>query len=247
MKLDQQQQAQHLYFQTGMSKSEIAASVGISRRSLHYWIRQNNWDRLKASAETIPSFLAENCYQVIGNLTEHLLSEARIGQPVTYQEANTIHKLTLTIGKLKSRATLNESMELFGMLAERINAKDPALAAQIAPFLDEIVSGLAAPGHLQARPAKMNDLGFIPAEVNLTAAAEAILDREDETAWAEAADPHLVAQHTATLAPPTVKPKNTPASPTPLTTNKPPISQPAPVRGKPQAPHKAPRIFGRAA
>ena len=114
MKLEQQQQAQYLYFQTDLSKTEIAQSLHISRSSLHHWIRLNNWERLKKNADHMPSSLAENCYHVFGDLTDSLLSHERIGYPVTAQEANTMYKLVLTINKLKTRNTLNESMEMFG-------------------------------------------------------------------------------------------------------------------------------------
>ena len=75
MKTEQQQQAQHLYFQTDLSKSQIAETLGVSRRSLHYWIRQNDWERIKTSGQHIPSFLAENYYALIGGLMDEILLE----------------------------------------------------------------------------------------------------------------------------------------------------------------------------
>src|SRR4051812_23182116 len=128
MKLDQQQQAQTLYFQTDLSKTQIAEHLGISRRSLHYWIKQNNWERIKQNAQHIPSMLAENCYRLIGGLTEEILSPDRAGKPVTSQEASAIYKLTLTINKLKNRGTVNEHIELFGWFLDDIAARDPKLA-----------------------------------------------------------------------------------------------------------------------
>ncbi len=124
---EKQIQAKGLYFQTDLNKSQIADLLGVSRRSLHYWIRENNWDRLKRSATHLPAMLAENCYMIINQFTQQLLSENRIMRPVTHQEAETLHKLTLSIKKLKNHSTLNESMELFAHFMERINKKSPAL------------------------------------------------------------------------------------------------------------------------
>lgn len=112
MKQDQQQQAQRLYFQTDLTKTEIADALGISRRSLHYWVKDNQWDRLKKSAEHMPSLLAENCYLIMAKLQEHILSELRTMKPPTPQEINSLHKLTLTIRNLKGRSTLNETLEM---------------------------------------------------------------------------------------------------------------------------------------
>ena len=51
MKQEQQQQAQNLYFQTDLSKAEIASMLGISRRTLCYWVPDYNWDHIKKSAQ----------------------------------------------------------------------------------------------------------------------------------------------------------------------------------------------------
>jgi transposase-like protein len=109
-----QAQAQKLYFQSDLSKTEISEMLGIPRRTLHYWIREKNWDRIKRSAAQMPSLLAENIYHIIARFTQQLLGEDRINRPITRHEADTLHKLVLTISKLKARTTLNESMEMFG-------------------------------------------------------------------------------------------------------------------------------------
>ncbi len=162
MNNEKQQQAKGLYFQTDLTKTQIAELLGISRRSLHYWIRQNNWDRLKRAATHLPAMLAENCYMIINQFTTHLLSENRIMRPVTHLEAETLHKLTLSVKKLKNHSTLNESMEMFAHFMERINKKSPALAEQITPFVEEYVEDWAKINVHQFKPENFNDQGFIP-------------------------------------------------------------------------------------
>lgn len=173
-----------MYSQTGLSKSELAGQLGISRTTLHEWIRDNNWERLKKSGEFIPAFLAENIYQVIGNLTEHLLSEERIGKPVTMQEANTIHKLTLTIGKLKTRATLNENMETFAYFTEHLVNADFDLAKKLQPHINDFIHAQAAPAHKQYQPAKLDDIGYIPTPGPISQYLEKELDKDDLELWA---------------------------------------------------------------
>ena len=115
-----QAQAQKLYFQSDLSKTEISEMLGIPRRTLHYWIREKNWDRIKRSAAQMPSLLAENIYHIIARFTQQLLGEDRINRPITRHEADTLHKLVLTISKLKARTTLNESMEMFGTFNRQV-------------------------------------------------------------------------------------------------------------------------------
>jgi hypothetical protein len=185
MKTDQQQQAQHLYIQTDLNKSEIAKELGVNRRTLHNWIRQNNWDRLKKSGESIPSFLAGDCYQVFGNITNHLLSEERKDKPATPLEVNSMYKLILGINKLKGHPTLNENLETFGMFSEYLNSKSPDLAKNMQPIIDGFLATQAAPNHKQYKPTKLNDEGYIPTEDATTMEAEAKLDEEDILAWSQ--------------------------------------------------------------
>ena len=137
-------QAKNLYFQTDLSRSEIAEKVGASRTNIHFWIRQNNWDRQKQAAAHMPAMLAENVYYVIGRFTQQLMDEDRIMRPVTRHEADTLHKLTMTLNKLKNRSTLNESMEMFGIFMESVHDRNPELAQQIMPFVEEYIDNRSA-------------------------------------------------------------------------------------------------------
>ena len=185
MKLDQQQQAHRLYFQTDLSKTQIADAVGISRRSLHNWIRDNHWEQIKRNAEVIPSFIAENCYQVLGNLTGHLLSADRLGQPATIQEVNAIYKLTLTINKLKAKNTLNESMETLAWFTESVERKDPELAQKLQPHLDEYITARAAKGTTQYWQSKIAAVDKHTQPHTEATDAEMRLDMEDLMAWSQ--------------------------------------------------------------
>ncbi len=217
-----QAKAQKLFFQSDLSKTEISEMLGIPRRTLHYWIREKNWDRIKRSSAQMPSLLADNIYHIIARFTQQLLGEDRINRPITHKEADTLHKLTLTIGKLKTRNTLNESMEMFGLFMESVNQKSPEMAQQLVPFVDDYISGRAATNIQQFRPDNMNDLGLIPKqEANLT---EEQLDMQDIMAWTEADNPPvdlekleaLEEQHEAAIANGKISPA-TPPRPRPLT------------------------------
>ena len=185
MKLTEQQQAQFLYVQTDLSKTDIADQLAISRTTLHQWIRDNNWERLRRSGEFIPAFIAENIYQAIGNLSEHILSEERVGKPITLQEANTMYKLTLTIGKLKTRPTLNENMETFARFTEHLVNKDYELAKTIQPHINDFIHAQAAPTHKQYRPVKLDTDGYIPTPGPISQYFEKELDKDDYQIWAQ--------------------------------------------------------------
>lgn len=173
MNNEQKQQARHLYFQTNLSKTEIANYLNVSRRSVHYWIKEGNWERLKRSAEHMPAMLAENCYHIFSHLSEHLLSERRIMKPITYQEANTLHKLTITIKNLKNRQTVNESMEMLAYFMDGVNKKSPELAQQLMPHVEDYLTERAGIYPQHFLPEGFNEMGYLqektedPQEVKL--------------------------------------------------------------------------------
>src|ERR1700761_4721602 len=181
MNKEQQNKAKDLFFQTDASKTEIAEALSVPRRTLHHWIRQNNWDIQKQCAGTMPVFIAENMYQVLSDYTQQFLSPERKGEPITAKEANTIYKLTLTITKLKSRVTLNETMEMFGHFVDSMNIQNPELAGKILPYIEHHLSAHA--GHLrQFQPTDLSTRNqkLTPEQQQ----HEADLDRQDEAAWA---------------------------------------------------------------
>ncbi len=211
MKQEQQQQAQNLYFQTDLSKTEIASMLGISRRTMHYWAHDNEWDQIKKSAATMPSMLASNCYFIMAKMQEDILSEKRSDKAPTYQEVNALYKLTLTINKLQNRSPLNETLEMGTHFMEFVNQQSPEAADFIKPFIDGYITSRAKAQTKQFIPAK-NDRNT----TTETDEKEALLDLEDLKYWAEnpasvptAAEPEVTGKEEtgAKQAPQTKQPK----------------------------------------
>jgi transposase-like protein len=183
MKNDIRQQAQELYYQSGLTKSQIAAALGVSRRSLHYWIKEGNWDRLKASAEHMPSILAEKCYHIFSQTADSFLSEQRLTNPISHKEADTLYKLMLTIKQLKNRNTVSESMEMFALFQDRVKKENPKLAEEITPFIEEHLTARAAvtTGHIL--PEGFTPMGRLPFDHDINT-DEMALDNKDLCDWA---------------------------------------------------------------
>jgi hypothetical protein len=175
MKAEQQKQAESLYFQTSLTKTEIAQIIGISRRTLHYWVRHNHWDRIRENAEVMPLALAGNCYCILAKLQESILSPDRADKPVTLQEVNAMHRLTMTIGKLKDRATLNENLEMMTYFMEFVHSANPSMAEDLKPVVNDYIKSRAS---AQSMPI------MAPTSVKEDP-TEARLDLEDLAAWAQ--------------------------------------------------------------
>lgn len=147
-------QAQELYAQTALTKTEIAAALGIHRNTISTWVREGDWNRLKAAGQNLPSILAENCYHIMGHLTESYLSEWRLTDPITHKEADTLYKLACTIAKLRSRTTINETMEMMSAFTHDLRKQNRKLAGQLRPYVDKYL----------ARQAKISVASLVPGE-----------------------------------------------------------------------------------
>ena len=101
MKNEQQEEAKTLYFQTNMSKTEIAKATGVSRRTILRWCQQDNWETLRRSARHTPSLVAEKCYYLIDAFSSRLLQDPTF-TTINLKDAQTIHLLAASIKKLKN-------------------------------------------------------------------------------------------------------------------------------------------------
>lgn len=144
MNTELQTKARKLYFQSTLSKTEIATALGIPRRTLHHWIKEQNWEYQKQCASHMPVMIAEKCYNVLNHYADMLLAPERAGTLLSHKEADTIHKMTVSIGKLKTAATLNESMEMFSHFLASVNRSSPEMAKAIMPLVSGYVATAAS-------------------------------------------------------------------------------------------------------
>lgn len=139
MKNQQHQAARELYFNTNLSKTDIAEKLNVTRRSIYQWSIDGDWDKLRQSARHMPAILAEKCYYLIGHIADQLLAESNF-EPITPAQVNMLHKLTLTVKNLKRGTTVADNMESFTHLLDRINHKDPELAEKVAPHVNDYIT-----------------------------------------------------------------------------------------------------------
>ena len=137
MKSAEREQAQYLYFQTDYTKGQIAEMLKVNRHTISMWAHQGNWDKLRKSARTLPALVAEKCYHLVDSYASGILGDPYTSQNINIRHAQTIHLLASSIKKLKNRSTVNETMEMFNFFLDNLNRRNPALAAQIVPEVDE--------------------------------------------------------------------------------------------------------------
>ena len=183
--------AKKLWFQTGLTKTQIASQLDLSRRTITYWVKEGNWNRLKDVSNHLPSILAENCYHIMGNLTESYLSERRLTNPVSPEEVGMLLKLANTVNKVKNRSTINESMEMFGFFLDGLRQRNPRLADELGPYIEEYISTRADIYRSDIMPEKFTAMKRLPWQEEDK--AEERIDRREEYF----SDPETIAAYEA--------------------------------------------------
>ncbi len=147
MKNQEQEQARQLYMQTNMSKTEIAETLGVNRKTIYQWSVDSDWEVLRTSARCMPSILAQKVYHLIGHFTDHILQRDVAYQTITKDEVSILSRLVNMVTKLKAGSTASENMETFTLLLEGLKVKDPFLAEEMQPHFDSFVTSKAAMAH----------------------------------------------------------------------------------------------------
>ena len=102
MKNEQKERAKALFFDTNLTKTEIAEKLNVDRRTIRIWSQEGNWEHLRKSARHLPSMVAEKCYYLIDQYLNSLMINGDVNTYCTLQlkHAQTIHLLATTIKKL---------------------------------------------------------------------------------------------------------------------------------------------------
>ncbi|MCF8451061.1 MAG: DUF1804 family protein [Taibaiella sp.] len=143
MKTQEQDKARNLYLQTNLSKTEIAEKLGVNRRTIYQWSVDGDWDILRTTARNMPTILAQKIYHVIGHLTDKILTRDVAYETITKDEVNMLAKLVTTVNKVKIGSTAGENMETFTYFLEGLKVKDPFLAEELLPHVDDFVTAKA--------------------------------------------------------------------------------------------------------
>ncbi len=139
MKHEQMHQAEALYMQTSLAKTEIADQLNISRTTLYTWAQENDWDRLKSNSRNMPTLIAENMYILLGHKLNSVLAACNMGKIVPLNDLSMICKLTNAVHKHTNRSTINETMELRMHFMDYVKAHEPAMVAAVQPLIDGFI------------------------------------------------------------------------------------------------------------
>ena len=118
------EQARRLYFQSKLTKPQIAAILDVKPRTLFDWIREGDWKCARSAAANAPMLITERYYAQLNAINESIRDRPERPFP-TKEESEIIRKLTLSIKQMRLRLGIGETMEIFTHFSNYLSQNRP--------------------------------------------------------------------------------------------------------------------------
>jgi len=138
---DKQDQARNLYFQTNLTQAQIAELIGISQKTVSFWMNEGKWKLLKERAQQAPVILIE---QMVCELQEiHSAIAARpVGERFATRAEAEIHRKTmLSIKSLQEQQTAGVHSEMLTNFISYVCRRDVEGGKYIMQYADQYLKG----------------------------------------------------------------------------------------------------------
>ncbi len=138
---EQKEQARRLYFQSKLTRPQIAAIIGVTPRTLFDWIREGDWKSARNAAANAPALITEHYYKQLNAINQTILERRDRPYP-TKDEAEIMRKLTLTIKQIKLRHNIAETTEIFTLFSNYLRKTKPDLMQPMLNCMSNYLSTL---------------------------------------------------------------------------------------------------------
>jgi len=144
---EKKQQAQFLYMVGGKTQKEIAALVGTCERTVHSWIHQYAWDKLRLGAFQAPVTIADNLAAQIVELQNSIAGREVNNRFPNMQEAEITRKLVTCYEKMKKFPSLSQSMQVLETFRNYIRPIDKDFARELGRYTTDFLEAKAVNGY----------------------------------------------------------------------------------------------------
>ncbi len=140
MKDIQQQQARNLFITTTQTQQQIADTVGVDKKTLYRWIKQECWDQVKQATLAMPSLIVHNLFSQVAELQQHIASREDGMRFPTMHEAEVIRKLINTAQKLGMANSVSTNIEVMMSFSDYTLKQDLNFTKQLVKYADQYFS-----------------------------------------------------------------------------------------------------------
>ncbi|MBA3829601.1 MAG: hypothetical protein H0X33_11740 [Taibaiella sp.] len=151
MKPEQYDQARHLYFQSGFTQAQIAATVDVSEKTMSLWVNEGRWKELRTTAAIVPSVMIDDLYYEFAELNEAIRSRPRGMRYATTEEAIVRHRLVAAMKILREHQAAPAHMEVLTNFILYLKTNAPSLVSDVAKAADTYLTAAHNPAKPPAR------------------------------------------------------------------------------------------------
>ena len=144
---ERKQQAQFLYMTGGKSQKEIADLVGVCERTVHSWIHQYAWDKLRLAGFLAPATIADNLGAQIVELQNSIAAREPNNRFPNMQEAEITRKLVTCYEKMKKYPSLSQSMQVLETFRNYIRPIDKDFARELGRYTTDFLEAKSVNGY----------------------------------------------------------------------------------------------------
>ena len=133
-KADLKSWAADLICKQGMSQKEAASIVGVSVVTMNKWYKAENWEALRRSMLATRSAQLDRLYMQLDELNTSIMEREPGKRFANNKEADTISKLTTSIQRLETEASISDVVEVakrIGNWMRGNNSPDTLLVATV--------------------------------------------------------------------------------------------------------------------
>ncbi|MFV0403652.1 MAG: DDE transposase family protein [Bacteroides graminisolvens] len=129
--------AKMLFMQGQMQVQDIATKVDVSRQSLSRWIKDGNWELMRAAMSTTREDQIRNLYMQMAEINR-VISE-RDSKFASPAEADTINKISNAIQKMEGDYGIADIISVSKQMLTWLRKRNPTKAIELSDYFDEFV------------------------------------------------------------------------------------------------------------
>lgn len=132
--------ARFFYCNANLTQKEIATKVGVSEQSITRWIKEENWDKLKASITITKQEQISRVYQQIAAINKKITEEQQ-GIP-TGADADVLAKLAAVVERLEKETSIADVVSVSIKFLEWLRQSDSEKAKELSSLFDAFIKDL---------------------------------------------------------------------------------------------------------
>ncbi len=145
---EQKQTALDLYVNQSFTQQQIADAIGVTARTVHNWVKQHAWDRLRLATHQAPALIADNFSSQLVELQNNIAAREPGKRIPTMQEMEIMRKLTVCIANTKKTVSLPQVTQMMRMFRAFVfDNRSKPYAQGVADLIDGFIEARSRFGY----------------------------------------------------------------------------------------------------